>query len=185
MRLFIGIPLEGGQQEWLAGELLRLRHAFPAARWVKPPHLHLTVRFLGESGERDLPVIGDWLRAAVDPIGLGALQLEKPGWFERRGEFVLWLGVRATPQFQSLARKLSGPVASIPAEPRAWAPHVTLARYRWQRREQRQWEEFLREFQRLSPGAIAPEPARVVLFESRLGGPGGTEYRELLSIPER
>jgi len=185
MRLFIGIPIEGGQREWLAGELSWLQRALPAARWVKPQNLHLTVRFLGEAGERDLPVIGDWLRAAVDPVGLGAVQFEKPGWFERHGEFILWLGVRATPRLHSLARKLSGPVASIPAEPRAWAPHVTLARYRGQRREQSQWGDFTHAFQRLSAGAVAPEPVRVVLFESRLGGPGGAEYREWLSIPER
>jgi RNA 2',3'-cyclic 3'-phosphodiesterase len=185
MRLFIGIPIEGGQLEGLARELPPLRHAFPAARWVKPQNLHLTVRFLGEAGERDLPVIGDWLRAAVDPVGLGAVQLEKPGWFERRGEFVLWLGVRATPQLQSLARRLSGPVASIPAEPRAWTPHVTLARYRWRSREQGQWEDFTRAFQRLNVAQYPPEPARVVLFESRLGGTDGAEYREWLSVPER
>lgn len=182
MRLFVGIPMEGAAREALAGAISRLSRKLPSCRWVKASNVHLTVRFLGEVPEADLPVIEDWLRREVQPSELGSVQLEQTGWFEHRDRMVFWVGVRAGPWLQSLAKRLAGPVASVPEEPRPFVAHVTLARHRVGRRERAELGEFLRTFERLEFSDVPLQPARVALFESRPGGKDGPEYRELLSV---
>ncbi|MEG3164985.1 RNA 2',3'-cyclic phosphodiesterase [Sphingomonas sp. PB2P19] len=99
------------------------------ARWQDDDQLHLTLRFIGEV-ERPL---------AEDITGtLGQIYAEAPtialsgvGRFERRGATTtLWAGVTPHDALAALHRKVDQACirAGLPAEHRAYLPHVTLAR---------------------------------------------------------
>lgn len=73
MRLFTAITLPTDVREHLYEHLDVLRHVRDDLRWVPPQNLHLTVRFLGECGEREADrQIEHWSRrcADIDPFEL-------------------------------------------------------------------------------------------------------------------
>lgn len=71
MRVFTAIVLPDDVRDELSESLDVLRQVRPELRWVRPENLHLTVRFLGECGEREVDrQIGHWEQrcAAVAPF---------------------------------------------------------------------------------------------------------------------
>ncbi|MFQ5881991.1 MAG: 2'-5' RNA ligase family protein, partial [Candidatus Methylomirabilales bacterium] len=57
MRLFIAINLDPALQAPLADILRDLRALQAPVSWVKPENLHLTLKFLGEVAEANLPAV--------------------------------------------------------------------------------------------------------------------------------
>jgi 2'-5' RNA ligase len=84
MRLFTAIELPAPVRNHLAGlarewadnwgeELLGLSNEdYPRASWVRPENLHVTLKFLGEVPEPDVPKVCDALSGCVSP---GAMRL--------------------------------------------------------------------------------------------------------------
>ncbi|MDO7843646.1 RNA 2',3'-cyclic phosphodiesterase [Sphingomonas immobilis] len=141
-----------------------------AARWQNDDQLHLTIRYIGEVDRRMAEEIAIALghvhgcAAEVAISGVGA--------FERRGHVdALWAGVTPHDALAALHRKVDHALVRIglPAEGRAYLPHITLARLprsvsppeiaAWQAREAG-----------LASPAFTFE--HLILFESTLGGDG-------------
>lgn len=119
MRVFTAIELPDDVRDDLYERLDVLRSVRDDLRWVRPENLHLTVRFLGECGEREVDrQIGHWRErcAAAEPfeIALAGAGCFPHDWMAK----VLWAGVSC--DARSWAR-LAGPDQT---------PHVTLARAR-------------------------------------------------------
>ncbi len=55
IRTFIGIELDGQIAHELNQEISYLKSYAPKIRWVSPDALHLTLKFLGDVQEKDLP----------------------------------------------------------------------------------------------------------------------------------
>jgi RNA 2',3'-cyclic 3'-phosphodiesterase len=125
LRLFVGI----GFPPELKLRLSLLCGGVPGAKWVDPGNLHLTLRFIGETGEDVATDIDDALsrlkarRFAVQLAGAGVFG-DKPR--------SLWIGVEKNPDLIALRDKVEQALirAGLPPEPRKYAPHVTLARLR-------------------------------------------------------
>jgi len=125
MRLFIAIELPEEVKE----SLMRLRSAIPGARWVPREQLHLTLSFLGELNESELPRLTGAL-AGIHAAGFG-LRFSGTGCFPNpRQPRVLWVGLEPEPLLESLAAVVRKTVLScdIPQEDRPFSPHITLAR---------------------------------------------------------
>lgn len=165
-------------------ELLRVAPpALPAARWVRPQGLHVTLVFLGEVPASALPALQANLGAALVGEPAPRLQLCGAGAFpSRRRARVLWLAVEAdrdlTPLHAALAKaaRLAGADLETAG---AFHPHLTLARC------SRAWPASA--VDRLA--AWCDEPAweaftarEAVLFESHLGA-GGARYEALARLP--
>jgi 2'-5' RNA ligase len=126
MRLFVGIALASGTVNLLAD--VRLRFESPAAdlRWPSPETWHVTLQFLGQTGDEQQACVVEKLRtirAAQVPVRIQGL-----GFFERAGVF--WAGVALTPELLALQQFVTAAMRNcgfIP-EVRAWNPHITLAR---------------------------------------------------------
>lgn len=181
MRLFVGIPIEEPAGSFLRESIAGLKSLMPSCRWTKPQNLHLTLRFLGEVAETELTSIEDWFRKHTFGELPSELHLHNPGWFVNRGEFVMWVGVQPRKDLSALADSLSGPVASVASECRAFVPHVTVGRWRPSRRESQSREASLKAFGEIRFGPVTLQKPRVVLYKSILGGGTGPEYREVLS----
>lgn len=135
MRLFVAVELPDSWRD-AAREARRTIEATTAdarvLRWVDPSLVHLTLRFLGEVDEASLGGLQGRLDG-MTPFDL-AIAGAPPGTFgpPRRTQ-VVWIGVGGeVAGLEAVAREVEAAVvaAGYPPEPRAFRPHVTLARVR-------------------------------------------------------
>jgi 2'-5' RNA ligase len=124
IRLFaaIAIPPEIGEG------LTRRQQGLPGARWRRTEVFHVTLRFFGEIAER----LADDLDAELGAVSGQALTLwlEGVGAFQDGGEVhAVWAGVAENEPLKRLAARCETAArrAGLPADRRAWRPHVTLA----------------------------------------------------------
>ncbi len=124
-RLFVAIDPPPEIRERLAGICCGL----PAARWVPPEQLHLTLCFIGEvSGATFLDIREALVEIKVSPF---ALRLQGVGFFPLRGQpRVVWAGIVTSEPLATLQRKITTRLFALGLEPenRKFFPHLTLAR---------------------------------------------------------
>lgn len=176
-RVFCAVELPAGVRERVAERAARLREAFPRVRasWVRPESLHLTLKFVGETGPARVKDLSEAAGRAVAGGGAFELTLAGAGAFPPHGPpRVLWLGVTdASGGLARLHRRLEDECAAsgFEREPRAFSPHLTLARPR-DPRDARQLAAAHREtpFEPQTFGV-----GELIVMRSELG-PGGSRY---------
>lgn len=183
MRLFVAFDLPDEARRDAQRRGAALRDALPPARWVDLAGAHLTLVFLGEVGEGQVPALTERLAVAFARHAPLPMRLAGGGTFPPgRAARVAWIGVDAEPE---LAVAQSGVVvAAVEAvghqpETRPFHPHVTVARCPnpWPRPAA---ERFAAAF----AGPVG-EPwiaDRGILFESKLS-PKGARYRAVAELP--
>lgn len=142
MRLFLAIELPDPVRLKLAGlcrqwkenwgdDLLGLGADYPKPSWVRPENLHVTVKFLGEVADSELPKLCDALRTvpSTGPMKLWPDRIEclPPNGPVR----VICAGLMGDlDRFSDLHRKIEQRCETIgfPSERRRFRPHITLAR---------------------------------------------------------
>ena len=183
LRLFLALDLPEAHRREIGERAARLRSRLPAARWVRPEALHLTLAFLGSVEAARVPELSAAVApafAAVDPltVTVGGGGTFPPG----RPARVAWVGLDAGPDLPALQRAVSSAAfAALDLEPegRPFHAHVTVARPRrpWNRRAS---EDFVRVFEATVGEAF--EAREGVLYRSELG-PGGSRYTALERYP--
>lgn len=151
-----------------------LRGGLPSARWIEPENYHLTLRFIGDIEAR----LADEIVAALDRVsrapfpvtlrGLGAFGGKKPH------------SVHADVEPSRPLDLLQGEIdrilqrLGVPADPRRFTPHVTLARLRNGKSEE------VAHYLALRGGFRAPtfQASRFVLFSSKDSVGGGPYVME-------
>lgn len=107
-----------------------LRGGLPGARWIDVENFHLTLRFVGDI---DAPV-ADELIHALDRIDRApfTISLNSVGSFGSKKPHSLWAGVSPSPELMALQAEIARICdrLGLPADPRKFMPHVTLARLR-------------------------------------------------------
>ena len=101
------------------------------ARWQSDDQLHLTLRFIGEVDRH----LAEDVHAALGGIHHPPfeLALNGIGCFDRRGfPDAVWAGVTPHEQVKALHKKVDAALlrVGVPADERAFLPHITLARLR-------------------------------------------------------
>jgi 2'-5' RNA ligase len=107
-----------------------LRGGLPGARWIDVENYHITLRFIGDVEGHvadDIANELDRVRRPSFPLtlsGVGAFGQKKP--------HAVWAGVAASPDLSALQGEIERICQrlGIPADPRKFMPHVTLARLR-------------------------------------------------------
>ena len=125
-RLFVGIDPPDAVKD----QLLDLMGGVAGARWQTEAQLHLTLRFIGEVDRHQANDIAAALESLRHPRI--ELQLAGAGAFDRRGRVsALWAGVAPHEPVYALHKKVEQAIvrAGLPAEHRAYHPHITLARF--------------------------------------------------------
>lgn len=125
-RLFSGIKIP----ESVGFRLSLLRTGLTGARWIDPANYHVTLRFIGDVDGRtahDFAANLSDIEAA--PF---QLRLEGLGSFGGRKPRSIWASLAPSAALQSLQRahEWAARRAGLPAEPRNFVPHITLARLR-------------------------------------------------------
>ncbi len=165
----------------LARAIDRLRRTAHHVAWVATANLHVTLKFLGQVDASRLDEIAAGLRAAAAGVrtfeaavtGLGAFPLPmRPR--------VVWAGVgEGAPAMVELVGRVEAALTAVgvPAEARAFSPHITLGRVRVPRRDPR-LADLLAAAAREEFGRLRVQ--RVALMESQLS-PQGSRYAERAS----
>ena len=183
MRLFVALEVPEPPRRDVRRRVDALRDRLPRARWVDLDVLHLTLLFLGETAEADVPALAAGLREAFAHYSPLPLRLAGGGTFPPgRPARVAWLGVESIPELMALQAEITqAAVEALGFEPeqRPYHPHVTLARCPdpWRR-------DAIEKFTSGFPGPVGPPfvADRGVLFESKLS-PKGARYREVEVFP--
>jgi 2'-5' RNA ligase len=126
MRLFAGIPLAATVIDELSAMSVRLRSSADGLRWSAPESWHITLQFLGNTGQEQYECTVARLRELRSPAV--PIRVEELGFFERAGVF--FAGVGLTPELVLLQQRVTAATSLcgfIP-ETRPYHPHVTLAR---------------------------------------------------------
>jgi 2'-5' RNA ligase len=126
MRLFVALSIP----DVVAQGLLLTQGGVPGAHWQAREQLHLTLRFIGEVDGRDARDIDEALSAIAPPKF--SLALKGVCEFGGKKPHTLWTGVSDRAAVDHLNRKIETALQRIglPADPRKFTPHVTLARLR-------------------------------------------------------
>jgi 2'-5' RNA ligase len=146
IRSFIALDLPASTKKVLEETSQRLRDQVPhsSVRWSRISNLHLTLQFLGNVDETDLPPI----KAALAEVGQQhapfAFAVGGLGCFPKlKSPRVVWVGVQEeTGALLALQRDVEKSLVPLGFKPerRAFRPHLTLGRVRRNARpsEQRQ-----------------------------------------------
>lgn len=128
VRAFIALDLSQEIRERLKGAQDTLRSCQARLTFVDPLLIHITLRFLGEVAEKDLPRLYDALRGisfSPFPITVGTVTVNNP-----RRPFTVWCPIgdrgRGKDLFQKVEECLSP--LGFARELRGFTPHATLAR---------------------------------------------------------
>ncbi len=126
MRSFLGLSLPDAA----CRQLSLLRGGLPAARWLEPHNLHLTLLFMGDLRDDDLQEL-DWHLQGLDLPSFDFC-LQDLGCFDRSGLCnSLWAGVAPCQELAVLAKELRrlAQRLGIKHDGKTFYPHVTLARF--------------------------------------------------------
>jgi 2'-5' RNA ligase len=183
MRLFFAIELGDALHDLLDDTTATLRAEAPELAWVGREKRHLTLKFLGDVSEEDVPRLAaaaDRAAARHAPIEMSVREVGAFPNFRRAR--VVWIGVEQEPRLELLHHDLEQACEreGFEVEGRPFRPHITLARVRAPLPVDR-----LRGLARAARAVRAAAMVRVewiTLFESTLA-PSGARYRRLHAAP--
>jgi 2'-5' RNA ligase len=183
MRLFVACPVPEPSRRDLRRRVDGVRDRLPRARWVDLDNVHLTLLFLGETAEDEVPAFSAALRETFARHPPLDLRLSSGGTFPpRQPARVAWVGVEAPEELTSLQEEITKAAVAtfgFTPEERGFHPHVTLARCPdpWRR-------DAIDKFTTAFTGPIGPPfvAERGILYESKLS-PKGARYREVAAFP--
>jgi 2'-5' RNA ligase len=124
-RLFIAIDLP----ERIKDDVTDTYVSMPGARWMDEEHLHLTLRFIGDTSHDNAGRIAAALRTVSNPSF--SLKIKTVGFFPPRKEpRMLWAGLAESEDLLRLQAKIERTLTSTGIYPdeRKFHPHVTVAR---------------------------------------------------------
>jgi 2'-5' RNA ligase len=135
VRLFVALEIPSAVRDRFAALIhelraLQLKSSAKKPRWVRPENLHVTLKFIGHIELVKL----DPIRATLANVRSEApadLQFRGLGFFPNaKRPRVLWAGTATSPNLAAIAGDVDASLAElgIPAEERAFTPHLTLAR---------------------------------------------------------
>ena len=132
IRSFVAVNLSADVRVALAKLQQQLKTAGREIRWVRPESIHLTLKFLGEVPQSDLPHITAALQQVSARCRIFSMSLADLGGFPNlRNPRVIWVGIQCPDNaLADLAQKVDEAMVEVgfPGEERAFKPHLTLAR---------------------------------------------------------
>ena len=134
IRSFIAIPITPGIQKSAARLVSRLSGDSDGIKWVPTDNLHLTLKFLGDVDNREVPKVCEVLRRCCAEVGPFTILFRGVGGFPNAARArVVYAGVAEGGEpLKRIVEGLEVELAELgfKPEPRDYVPHLTLGRTR-------------------------------------------------------
>ena len=130
-RLFAAIKIHP------TAEYLRIYNEITASlrheriKWVEPENMHLTLKFFGETDEKQIPAIQHVLENATEKSQPFTLNLANTGIFGSHYDpKVIWFGIEKQPELELLSKNIFTGLETIgwQADRQNFVPHLTIGR---------------------------------------------------------
>jgi 2'-5' RNA ligase len=181
VRLFVALDIPAVVRQALGAMVARLEKVGRGARWVRVEGIHLTLKFIGEMSDGQVPAIDAALRD-VRTSGPVEARFRGVGFFpNERHPRVCWAGVEGSPNLAELAAQVDARLEKfgVERETRAFKAHLTLARFK----SDDGLPRLLEEIRKIGVAEFGAMQAReFYLFRSELL-PGGARYTKLAAFP--
>jgi 2'-5' RNA ligase len=183
LRTFFAVELSPEVRSRAAELIGQLASSPTKVSWVRPENLHLTVKFLGETPEELVGLIGSAVTEAVATLPAFGVRCGGLGAFPNLGRpRTIWIGLR---EGQAEMARLHDAIdrcthkLRFPREGRKFQSHLTVGRVRGGR-DLGRLSAMLRERSEREVGSM--RVTEVTLFSSQLG-PAGAVYTSLGRFP--
>lgn len=135
LRTFIAVDIGKTIRDRAVALQEKLALASSAVKWVEPNNLHVTLLFLGEVDNREVPAVCRVVAEQTAKQPVFRLSIEGVGCFPSpRRPRVVWIGVgEGTQELCALHDGLEAPLLDLGCyrrEERKYTPHITLGRVR-------------------------------------------------------
>ncbi len=133
MRTFIGVGLDKSVHDRTVALQEHLAATGAEVKWVEAENLHVTLLFLGEVVDRDVPAVCRAVAEACAGLAPFSMSVQGAGCFGNpRRPRTLWVGVgEGTQELVGLHDALEPPLQELGCyrrEARPFTPHITLGR---------------------------------------------------------
>ena len=158
-----------------------LREASRDLKIVDAEHLHLTLKFLGDTEEGLVPEIASAMREASAGVLPFVIRVRGTGAFPGlAAPNVLWVGIEGGEPLGRMAATLDAYLAALgyDRERRPWSPHITLARVRGRRDLDRARSVLAAHADDL----FGEAPVEEIRLKKSVLRPGGPEYTTVESV---
>jgi len=187
LRTFIAVDFPPGMIEKIGRIIAYFKTQLPEShlKWVTTEQMHLTIKFIGEVPDQQLPEIKSVITTAIGIQPAFTMGIEGLGMYPHiEKPRIIWLGITGKEPLIGLHKILDQALTKvgIRQERRNFSPHLTLARVR-RHADQRTVKEIgktLSKFKVDSLGIVNVEQIR--LYQSKLT-PQGPIYTSLLTVP--
>jgi 2'-5' RNA ligase len=133
VRVFVALELPEPLTEGILGLARRLRDSGVRASWCGRGTIHLTLKFLGDTEESELPHVVAAVAAAALNVPRFSFDLSRLGAFPSpRNARVIWVGVEPVDALFDLRKAVESELSAIgiPRDRRRFHPHITVGRVR-------------------------------------------------------
>jgi len=133
LRCFIAIEMPDDIKTKLGMLQEELKRSGADIKWVEHNNIHLTVKFLGSVGEKDIPQIVNIMQEICKKYKPFDLEIKGIGMFPvTRHPRLLWVGAEADEVIGNLQREIEQGMTKvgIKEEDREFTPHLTLGRFK-------------------------------------------------------
>lgn len=133
IRTFLAVEIDDGIRRSAAALQAALAQSGAAVKWVAPEAMHVTLQFIGEVDDRDLPALCRAVAKVAKGLPPFALRVAGVGAFPTpRRPKVVWAGITdGATELQHLFAALEPPLIDLGLyrrEERGYTPHLTLGR---------------------------------------------------------
>ena len=177
-RLFIATKVELNEQYMSLTRQLQRQLSGDRIVWVDSQLRHLTLRFLGQTPDYQIPKLKKILNEVANQTQAFTLNMDKLGIFgSQYAPSVLWLGFSTFEPYRQLFENLENQLLKLGFDPNQGnvVPHITLGRIK----ETQSKKYFWKVFENCQPAFSQNIPINeITLFQSHLQ-PTGPIYKAL------
>ncbi len=181
LRCFIAVALPGPLKRAVGEVILKLKESGADIKWVPYENLHLTLKFLGATGEELIDEIKGALNKKLSHYAPFYIKIGGVGYFPGgRTPRVIWVGIEEPGSLADICADVENVMVKFgyPREERPFSPHLTIGRVRSPKRV----AEVTRRLEGFRTVAFDEFMVKeVTLMKSELK-PGGAEYSGLAEI---
>lgn len=176
------IAVEMGELPELGRLHSELKVLEPGVKAVDMSHLHVTLRFLGDTEEDLVPRLEEALRSAASGIAPFTVRLHGCGTFPPKGGArVVWVGLEGSEPLALIASRLEEHLQGMGFEPegRSFKPHLTMARVK----DPRASGSVTKIVEKYATSEFGSVHVDKVLLKKSVLGPKGPTYTTVITSP--